>query len=65
MHTVYNLRHTVAIITITFGFILPNAYIDDVKPCLLWVPDGLRDMFDSPSVRIDTQLVKVLPKRPN
>ena len=24
MHTVYNLRHTVAIITITFGFILKN-----------------------------------------
>ena len=32
MHSDYNLRHIVAIITITVGFIFQNAYIDNVKP---------------------------------
>ena len=52
MHTVYNLRH---IITITFGFVFQYVYIENLMPSLLWVPDGLRELFDSPSVRIDTK----------
>ena len=54
MHTVYNLRH---IITITFGFVFQYVYIENIMPSLLWVPDGLRELFDSPSVRIDTKQV--------
>ena len=49
MHTVYNLKQTVAIITITFGFIFQNVCIDNVKPSMLWVPDWLRELFDSTS----------------
>ena len=73
MHTVCNLRHTVAIITITFGYIFYNFLIGTVKPSLLRVPDGLRELFDSPCVRIDTKqiavdvhgfkVVKVIPTR--
>ena len=57
MHTVYNLRHTFAIITVTTGFLFKSACIENVEPSLLWVPDGLRELFDSPSVRIDTQQI--------
>ena len=55
-HTVYthNLRHNVTIITITVGFIFQNLCVDNVKPSLQRGPDGLRGLFDSPSVRIDT-----------
>ena len=57
MHTVYNLRHNGIIITITIGFILifHNICVDNVKPSLLRVPDGLRELFDSPCVRIYTK----------
>ena len=56
-HTGHNLRHTVAIITITLGFIFQNVCIDNVKPGMLWVPDWLGELFDSTSVRIDKQLL--------
>ena len=49
-HTGHNLRHTVAIVTITFGFIFQNVCIGNVKPSMLWVPDWLRELFDSTSV---------------
>ena len=57
MHTVYNLRHTVAIITITFDYIFSDVYIYNVKPSLLRVLDGLKELFDSPSFRIDTKQI--------
>ena len=57
MHTVYNLRHNVTIITITIGFIFQSVCLDNVKPSLLRLPDGLRELFDSPSVRVDTKQI--------
>ena len=56
MHTVYNLRHNVTIVAITIDFIFENGCVENVKPSLLRVPDGLRELFDSPSVRIDTRI---------
>ena len=44
MHTVYNLRHNVAVITITFVHIFQKICFDDVKPSLLRVPDGLGEL---------------------
>ena len=56
MHTVYNLRHNVTIVVITVDFMFANLCVENVKPSLLRVPDGLRELFDSPSARIDTRI---------
>ena len=56
MHTVYNLRHNSTIIAITIGFIFENACVGNVKPSLLRLPHGLKELFDSPSVRMDTRI---------
>ena len=48
-----NLRHTAVIITFTFGFIFLHV-LYNVHSSMLWVPDGLSWLFDSPSVRIYT-----------
>ena len=56
MHTVYNLRHNVTIIAITIDVIFKNLCVENVEPSLLRVPDGLRELFTSPSVRIDTRI---------
>ena len=56
MHTVYNLRHNVTIIALTIDFSFETLCVENVKPSLLRVPDGLRELFDSPSVRKDTRI---------
>ena len=41
-HTIHDIYHAVVIIAFTFGSIFLNAFLDNVQPSILWVPDGLR-----------------------
>ena len=64
-HTIYNLRPTFVIITFTFGCIFQQLFMGYAQPIMSWGPDGLRQLFYSPSVRIHGfKLGKVCTKRP-